>query len=106
MCKAHDKSLRNDNGCDTYSLTEKRYVGVMPSRHTLTVSLTPELARFVADEVGSVRYGSASEVMHAGLRLLSGPGTGAVWNLGEQEAPRQVGAPAVRAAKRAEEARG
>ena len=78
----------------------------MPSRHALTVSLTPELARFVAHEVGSGRYGSASEVVRAGLRLLSGPGTSAVRNLGEQEPPRQVGAPAVRAAKRAEKARG
>ncbi len=42
----------------------------MPSRHPLTVSLTPELARMIASEVASGRYGSASEVIRAGLRLL------------------------------------
>lgn len=48
----------------------------MPSRHPLTVSLTPELARMIASEVASGRYGSASEVIRAGLRLLP-VGTGA-----------------------------
>lgn len=65
----------------------------MPLRHALTVSLTAELARFMADEVGSGRYGSASEGMRIGLQLLNGPGTSAdaVRNSREQKAPRQLG---------------
>jgi antitoxin ParD1/3/4 len=36
----------------------------------MNVSLTPELERFVADEVESGRYTSASEVVHEALRRL------------------------------------
>jgi antitoxin ParD1/3/4 len=57
----------------------------MSTRHTLNVSITPELDRFVAMKVASGRYGSASEVVRAALRLLEerepgvlGPGTGIV----------------------------
>jgi antitoxin ParD1/3/4 len=42
----------------------------MPSRSSLNVSLTPELTGYVADQVASGRYRSASEVIRAGLRLL------------------------------------
>ena len=37
----------------------------------LNVSITPELAGFVADEVKSGSYVSASEVVREGLRLLA-----------------------------------
>ncbi len=37
----------------------------------LNVSITPELAGFVEDEVKSGAYGSASEVVREGLRLLA-----------------------------------
>lgn len=43
----------------------------MPTRHPLTISLTPELADLVASKVASGLYGSASEVIRAGLRLLA-----------------------------------
>ncbi|MGI4795346.1 MAG: type II toxin-antitoxin system ParD family antitoxin, partial [Janthinobacterium lividum] len=43
----------------------------MPTRHPLTISLTPELASLVASKVASGLYGSASEVIRAGLRLLA-----------------------------------
>ncbi|MGI4794250.1 MAG: type II toxin-antitoxin system ParD family antitoxin [Janthinobacterium lividum] len=43
----------------------------MPTRHPLTISLTPELANLVASKVASGLYGSASEVIRAGLRLLA-----------------------------------
>lgn len=36
----------------------------------MNVSLTPELERFVQDRVDSGLYGSASEVVRDGLRLL------------------------------------
>ncbi|MGI4943788.1 MAG: type II toxin-antitoxin system ParD family antitoxin [Janthinobacterium lividum] len=42
----------------------------MPSRSALSVSLTPELTSYVAAQVASGRYRSASEVVRASLRLL------------------------------------
>jgi antitoxin ParD1/3/4 len=42
----------------------------MPPRASLNVSLTPELTAYIADQVASGRYRSASEVVRAGLRLL------------------------------------
>jgi antitoxin ParD1/3/4 len=42
----------------------------MRGRAALNVSLTPELVAFIAAQVGSGRYGSASEVVRASLRLL------------------------------------
>lgn len=42
----------------------------MPRRVAANVSLTPELAAFVADQVASGRFGSASEVVRAALRSL------------------------------------
>lgn len=39
-------------------------------RIVMNVSLTPELEKFVAKEVGSGLYQTASEVVRAGLRLL------------------------------------
>jgi antitoxin ParD1/3/4 len=42
----------------------------MPSRHALSISLTPHLHDFVEAQVASGRFGSVSEVVRAGLRLL------------------------------------
>jgi len=42
----------------------------MTRRASLNVSLTPELMAFIAAQVGSGRYGSASEVVRTSLRLL------------------------------------
>jgi len=42
----------------------------MPPRASLNVSLTPELTAYIAGQVASGRYRSASEVVRAGLRLL------------------------------------
>lgn len=42
----------------------------MPSRSALSVSLTPELTAYVAAQVASGRYRSASEVIRSSLRLL------------------------------------
>ena len=43
----------------------------MPSSDPLTVSLTPELRRFIEAQVTSGRCQTASEVVRAGLRLLT-----------------------------------
>jgi antitoxin ParD1/3/4 len=43
----------------------------MPSADPMTVSLTPELRRFIEAQVASGRYQTASEVVRAGLRLLT-----------------------------------
>ncbi|MGI4797664.1 MAG: type II toxin-antitoxin system ParD family antitoxin, partial [Janthinobacterium lividum] len=45
----------------------------MTLRTNLNVSLTTELCEFVADEVRSGRFRSASEVLRAGLRALQQP---------------------------------
>jgi putative addiction module CopG family antidote len=42
----------------------------MPRRLIRTVSLSQELDRFVADEVASGHYSTASEVVRDGLRIL------------------------------------
>ncbi|MBB5696334.1 type II toxin-antitoxin system ParD family antitoxin [Muricoccus pecuniae] len=43
----------------------------MPASDPLTVSLTPELRRFIEIQVATGRYQTASEVVRAGLRLLT-----------------------------------
>lgn len=68
----------------------------MPARHTLTISLTPELAGLVAANVISGAYGSSSEVVRAGLRLLFAA-TLNIQDAGTQDAPRRVGLRAIRA---------
>lgn len=42
----------------------------MPSKYSLSVSLTEHLSRFVEEQVASGHFGTASEVVRAGLRLL------------------------------------
>jgi antitoxin ParD1/3/4 len=42
----------------------------MPSKRTLNVSLTIELYDFIGEQLNSGRFGTASEVVRAGLRLL------------------------------------
>ena len=43
----------------------------MPAKDALTVSLTPELNAFIHAQVSSGRHQTASEVVHAGLHLLT-----------------------------------
>jgi antitoxin ParD1/3/4 len=42
----------------------------MAAKHTLHVALTEPLARYVAEQVVSGEYATASEVVRTGLRLL------------------------------------
>jgi antitoxin ParD1/3/4 len=42
----------------------------MPSKFTITASLTPDLTAFIAAKVASGHHRSASEVVRAALRLL------------------------------------
>jgi antitoxin ParD1/3/4 len=42
----------------------------MPSQHTLTVALTAQLREFIAAQIASGRFRTASEVVRAALRLL------------------------------------
>ena len=69
----------------------------MPSRHALTVPLTPELVRLVAANVMSGSYASASEVVRAGLRLLFAA-TLDVQRPKLREMPRRAGMRAIKAA--------
>ena len=57
--------------CDKLALPNRLWeTKAMSKRVSLSVSLTAELAALVAEKVGSGRYGSASEVVRTGLRLL------------------------------------
>lgn len=42
----------------------------MAVRKTITVSITPEQDAFVRDRLRSGRFGTVSEIVRAGLRLL------------------------------------
>ncbi len=50
--------------------TESLYNAAVPDRKSISISITPELDRFVAGQVASGRYQTVSEVFRAGLRLL------------------------------------
>ncbi len=43
----------------------------MTVRRTITVSLPPEMQTFIAGRLKTGRYGNASEVVRAALRLLA-----------------------------------
>lgn len=67
----------------------------MPAKDALTVSLTPELNAFIHAQVASGRYHTASEVVRAGLRLLTRsdpvsevPGLNAARDMPRDAAPR------------------
>jgi antitoxin ParD1/3/4 len=49
----------------------------MPSKHNLNVSLTEHLCDFIAGQVASGRFRTASEVVRAALRLLEQDGRAA-----------------------------
>ena len=59
----------------------------MPSKHNLNVSLTAHLCDFIADQVASGRFRTASEVVRAALRLLERDGKAAEQSA---EAPERV----------------
>ena len=42
----------------------------MPSKHSLSVSLTEHPSRFIEEQVASGHFDTSSEVVRAGLRLL------------------------------------
>lgn len=64
----------------------------MPSRSARSVSLTPELTGYVAAQVASGRYRTASEVVRAALRLLqqTEPLAGTAADAGRPTTPRPV----------------
>jgi putative addiction module CopG family antidote len=53
------------------TLTQPVAEKAMTKRVALNVSLTRELADFIQAEVASGQYGTASEVVRSGLRLLA-----------------------------------
>jgi putative addiction module CopG family antidote len=42
----------------------------MPSKHTMNVSLTPQLCEFISEQVASGRFRTSSEVVRAAMRML------------------------------------
>jgi antitoxin ParD1/3/4 len=61
----------------------------MPAKTALTVSLTPELAEFIAAHVASGRYGSASEVVRDALRCLESRDNTAPFEKSERGGPEK-----------------
>ncbi len=49
----------------------------MPTRKSISISITPDQDRFVADQIASGRYQTVSEVFRSGLRLLQREESGA-----------------------------